>query len=641
VLVFTPKVINLSAILEGKYMQLFEQATEAIVIIDAESGIILECNQAAVELFGKTKDELIGQHEATLYPSPETGNHLTKTFKDHSATLKHGIRTDTKIITKIGKIIDVSINAKSMDIGGKKIIYGLFRDVTEQKQAEAAVRNSEEQFSILAEDWPNMIVIIQEGRVVYLNQECVKVTGYSREEVYSPDFDFTKLVAPEFLATFVEEFDKRLKGLDSAPLEFRIIKKNGTPIDAIWSSRPINLNGKLGLVGIATDITERKKNENQINTQKKQLEAIFASSPDGITITDLSANILDCNQAALSLIGVGSKEEAIGKSLVELIAPKDQQRAQDTLAKVLETGISVKNFEINFLNKEGKEFPVEASGSMIKDSSGKKVNLVAILHDISERKTMQQKLQQERDTLNAVTKSIKAGFVMVSRDYEIVWTNEFIKSLFGSTEGKQCYQALHGYKSKSLCSDYSVRKVFEDHASEASHEIQITNAQGKKIWMKITAAPIKDADGEVVAAAELAVDISDIRQAEEQIRLLSSVVEQEVDGIAVSDNQGRILFLNKSWVKMHELTDGTEMLTGEPIIRFYDPDQLRAIGSKTDSDGIFRGRLKQISKDGTSFSALATLSPLRDKEGQIVGTIHTAKKLTEIVREIRDVGSHA
>ncbi len=397
----------------------------------------------------------------------------------------------------------------------------------------------------------------------------------------------------------------------------------------------------LSAINYSVKDSEKPKNEKQIMPQAEQLKAIFASSPDGIAITDLSANIIDCNQSALSLMGISSKEEAIGKNMFQMVSPKDQQRASQILAKVLETGIAVKSIEFNFLSKDGKEFPVESSGSVIRDSSGKPVNLVAIIHDISERKIMQQKLQQERDMLNAVTRSINAGFVMISRNYEILWTNEFIKSLFGSNEGKLCYQALHGQKGTSICSDYSVKKVFEENATEASHEIQITDAKGKKIWMKISAAPIKNADGEVIAAAELAVDITDIKQAEEQIRLLSSVVEQEVDGIAVSDNQGKILFLNKSWIKMHELTDDAKNLTGESIIRFYDPDQLRDIGSKTDIDGVFRGRLKQISKDGTSFTTLATLSPLRDKNGQIIGTIHTAKKLTEIVREIRDVGAQA
>lgn len=637
--------INFSQHSEEKYKKFFEQTTEAIVIADLELGILIDCNQAAAKLVGRSKDEMVGQQEAILYPAEKTGVMLTKSFKDKMelspAIDQYGLQIDTKVIAKDGKIKDVSINANLMDIGGKKVIYSSFRDVTQQKQMEAALRYSEEQFRILADDWPNMIVIVQDGRVVYLNQECLKVTGYSKEEVYAPDFNFIRLVAPEFLSIFIEEFDKRLRGLSSEPLEFRIIAKNGTPIDAIWNSRPININGKLGLIGVATDITERNKNAKQIITQKNQLEGIFASSPDAITLTDMSGNILDCNEAASSIMGFSSKEEAIGKSIFQLVSPKDKQRAFKALDQVMETGAPAKNLEITFLTINGKELPVECSGSVIKDSSGKPVNLVTITHDISERKIMQEKLQQERDMLNAVTRSINAGFVMVSRDYKIVWSNEFIKSLFGSVEGKLSYQTLHDYSGKDLHPDYSIKKVFEENASEASHEIQIKDAKDKKLWLKITAAPIKNAEGEVVAAAELAVDITDIKQAEEQIRLLSSVVEQEVDGIAISDNQGCILFLNKSWVVMHELVGGAEELTGEPIMRFYDPDQLRAIGSKTDNDGVFRGRLKQICKDGTSFTALATLSPLRGKEGQIIGTIHTAKKLTEIVREIRDVGSHA
>jgi PAS domain S-box-containing protein len=624
------------------YKKIFEQTTEAIVITDHQSGTILDCNQVAARLVERTKDELIGQDESILYPPQDSERGFTNSLKNQlSNPEKDGVQLDTKVITKGGRVKDVQIKAILLDIGGKNILFGSLRDVTEQKQIEAALRNSEEQIRELAEDWPNMIAIIQDGRVVYLNQECARVSGYTKEEIMAPNFDLSKLMEPEFVLKFIEEIDKRINGLNRDPLEFRLITKNGAPIDAIWSTRPIKLNGKLGLVGVATDITERKKNEKQIITQKNQLEGIFASSPDAITLTDMSGNILDCNQAAATLLGLNIKDEAIGKNIRQLLSPKDQGKAFNDLAAVMETGVAVKNLELTFLTKDRKELLVECSGAVIKDSSGKPEYLVTITHDISERKAMQEKLQQERDVLNAVTRSINAGFVMVNRDYKIVWTNEFIKTLFGSSEGKLCYEALHGHKSRSVCSDISVRKVFEENVSEASHEVQIKDASEKTIWMKIAAAPIKNADGEVVAAAELAVDITDIRQAEEQIRLLSNVVEQEVDGIAVSDNQGRTLFLNKSWVSMHEVTDNTENLIGQPIVRFYDPDQLKAIANKTDINGIFRGRLRQIVKDGTSFTALATLSPLRDKDGKIVGTIHTAKKLTEIVREIRDVGSHA
>jgi PAS domain S-box-containing protein len=623
---------------EEKYRRLFEETTDAIIMADLASGIILECNQAAAELVERAKGDLIGQHESILFSPEETGKGLVKLFNDSQRV---GAQIETKILTKNGKTKDVSINANAMDIGGKTIVYGSIRDITRQKQAEASLRYSQEQFGILAETWPNMIVIVQDGKVVYLNQETVRATGYSKEEFYASDFNFAKVISPEFRDKIAEKYDLKLKGLDLEPFEMSLIAKNGEAVEAIWSTRPINFNGKLGLVGVATDITERKKIEKQIATQKKQLESIFASSPDSITVTDMAGNILDCNQAASTMIGLKTKEAAIGKNIRELISPKNVEKAYKDLAQVMETGVPVKNLELVFLTQDGKEFPVECSGAVIKDSSGKPTSFVTITHDISERKAMQEKLQQERDVLIAVTRSINAGFVMVSRDYKIVWANEFTKNLFGSVEGQLSYQALQGNNPINMRPDNSIKKVFEENANEASHEIQITDANGEKFWLKIAAAPIKNAEGEVIAAAELAVNITDIKRAEEQIQLLSNVVEQEVDGIAVSDNQGKILFLNKSWVAMHEISDESEKLTGEPIIRFYDPEQLRAIGSITDSEGVFRGRLKQISKDGTSFTTLATLSPLRDRNGQIIGTIHTAKKLTEIVREIRDIGSQA
>jgi PAS domain S-box-containing protein len=292
VLTYLPKVICLSAIKndnqdsEEKYRQLFEKATEAIIMFDEESSHILDCNQAAAELVERAKDELVGQHESILYP-PESAHIFTKTFKDAQSATQNRIKLDTKVITKSGKIKDVSINGNSIKSVGKNVIFGSFRDITKQKQVEAVLRYSEEQFGILAETWPNMIVIVQDGKVVYLNQETVRVTGYSREEFFAPDFDYSKLISPEFLPNFTVKFEKLLKGLDLEPFEFTLISKSGALVDAIWSIRPITFNGKVSLVGVATDISERKKTEKQIITQKNQLEGIFASSPDAITVTDM------------------------------------------------------------------------------------------------------------------------------------------------------------------------------------------------------------------------------------------------------------------------------------------------------------------------------------------------------------------
>jgi PAS domain S-box-containing protein len=111
-----------------------------------------------------------------------------------------------------------------------------------------------------------------------------------------------------------------------------------------------------------------------------------------------------------------------------------------------------------------------------------------------------------------------------------------------------------------------------------------------------------------------------------------------VEGIAVSDTKGRIIFLNSAWLKIHEYDEKeAENLIGEGIVQFYFTQQLEMLYKNNQYDGVFRGRLKQVRKNGTTFTTLATLSPLRNNKGEIIGTIHTAKKLTDIVRDIQDI----
>ncbi len=141
---------------------------------------------------------------------------------------------------------------------------GMFTDITERKKAEEALRESEEKFRILAEESPNMIYINKRGRVVYANKECEKVMGYKREEFYSPDFDFLTLIAPEDRDLVKANFHRHMKGEVILPYEYSIITKEGKRVNAIHATKLINYQGEKAILGITTDITERKELEKAV-----------------------------------------------------------------------------------------------------------------------------------------------------------------------------------------------------------------------------------------------------------------------------------------------------------------------------------------------------------------------------------------
>ena len=120
---------------EENYRIQFEGALDAIFVADAETGILIDCNPAATRLVGREKSELIGKHQRILHPPEMIEGEFSNTFKPHLKE-KQGQTLETKIITKKGEIRDVAIKASLIEVGGKKLLQGIFRDITENKKAE-------------------------------------------------------------------------------------------------------------------------------------------------------------------------------------------------------------------------------------------------------------------------------------------------------------------------------------------------------------------------------------------------------------------------------------------------------------------------------------------------------------------------
>jgi PAS domain S-box-containing protein len=125
---------------EEKYRKQFENAMDAIVLADAETGIIVDCNRAATKLVGRKKSELVGKHQRILHPPEEIKGKFSTTFKQHRKE-KEGQLLETHVITKTGEIRDVAIKANILELGDKKLLQGIFRDITEQKKAEQEMRD--------------------------------------------------------------------------------------------------------------------------------------------------------------------------------------------------------------------------------------------------------------------------------------------------------------------------------------------------------------------------------------------------------------------------------------------------------------------------------------------------------------------
>jgi len=131
---------------EEKYRTQFEEALDAIFIADAGTGILVDCNPAGSKLVGRANSELIGKHQRILHPPEEVEGEFTKTFKQHLIE-KEGEALEAQVIRKNGEIRDVSIKANIFKFKGKKVLQGIFRDITSQKRAEEEKEKLQAQLS--------------------------------------------------------------------------------------------------------------------------------------------------------------------------------------------------------------------------------------------------------------------------------------------------------------------------------------------------------------------------------------------------------------------------------------------------------------------------------------------------------------
>jgi PAS domain S-box-containing protein len=142
---------------------------------------------------------------------------------------------------------------------------------------QKALHESEEQFRQLAEQSPNMIFINRFDRVVYANRRCEELLGFEREHFYSEHFDLMSIIAPRSRAKIMENFARHKHGDDIEPYEYSLVKKDGTEIEAIISTKLINYAGTPAILGIVTDITDRKKAEEELQkAQRLELLGILA-----------------------------------------------------------------------------------------------------------------------------------------------------------------------------------------------------------------------------------------------------------------------------------------------------------------------------------------------------------------------------
>jgi len=167
---------------EERYRIQFEESLDAIFIADAKTGILVDCNRAAARLVGREKSEIVGKHQSILHPPEDNEGQFSKTFRKHAGD-SEGQTLETHVITKEGELRDVAIKANIIELGGKKLIQGLFRDITERKIADKALKDSEKRLQDVVMSSADIVwEVDKSGKYTFISGNIERILVTSRRK---------------------------------------------------------------------------------------------------------------------------------------------------------------------------------------------------------------------------------------------------------------------------------------------------------------------------------------------------------------------------------------------------------------------------------------------------------------------------
>jgi len=376
--------------------ELIQNTLEGISVVNAD-GLFSFVNPGMARTLGYAPEELIGKPWTVVIPPDQQP---TVEAADERRKRGETDRYELEMVSKDGTRIPVLVSGSPHFEDGRFAgTMGVFTDVTRIKKAQAALRESEDKFKMLAEHSPSMIFINQRGRIVYANRMCEEVMGYAREELYSPEFDFRTLVADESREMVERNFKSHSAGDEVAPYEYTLVTKTGRKLDAVLTTALIPYGGDDAILGTVTDVTELKRAHRELAAEKEQLAVTLRSIGDGVITTDMGGRIVLLNKMAEKLTG-WEQSEARGRLLSEvfkLIDGKTKQPLEDPLRSIIDDGSMIELTErTTLVRRDGSERLVADSGAPIFGSDSEIVGAVLVFRDVTEKVKLEEEIRRTR-----------------------------------------------------------------------------------------------------------------------------------------------------------------------------------------------------------------------------------------------------
>lgn len=376
---------------EASYRAIFEASEDSIFIHDWTSGVILDANPKACEVYGYSRDELCRLSLTDLRSGEAPYTAAQGLAHMQLAKLGRCPRFEWHRRNRQGELRWDEVRLKPAMIDGRPHIVAFTRDVTERKEALAALRASEAQYrGIFNASADALVLRAANFAIVDANATYERMSGFRLAEVLGVD----RVLAnpPEIMATIRAMHEQALAG-EPIRLETELVRRDGERYDLELRGVPVLHRGEPHVLYIGRDMTQSKRAERALRNSEEQYRAIFNASADGLVVRDADYRAVDVNPAYLEMSGY-TREEVMRATRV-LTQPDGalQQRHRQQHADIL-AGRPVR-FEVPGVRKDGSAFYLEVSGMPLTYRGEPHVLYAA--RDITQRKTA----EDERERLEA------------------------------------------------------------------------------------------------------------------------------------------------------------------------------------------------------------------------------------------------
>ena len=308
-------------------------------------------------------------------------------------------------------------------------MVGMAVDITDRKQAEEALKSSEENFSKAFREslLAKTLTSIQDHRYLEVNETFERLTGWRRDEILGrTPLEIESWVDPTQRAELVQRL--LIKGT-VRDLEVKIRRKDGQIRTTLGTFELIEIRGEPCALSMIADVTDLRRAEQAEQAAEDRFKQFFETLPEYCFITSADGEILDINPAACSALGY-SKEELIGKPLSANYVPGALTRLIELSGKWKNIG-TLHNEEIEILTKQGQKRTVLVNAGSLKDKQGNLLYTMTVQVDVTERKQIGEKLRESQNRLEGIIASAMDAIIAVDQEHRIVVFNTAAEKMFG------------------------------------------------------------------------------------------------------------------------------------------------------------------------------------------------------------------